>query len=96
MYSHDELRSLHGFIKATGEGNLKKMVVGGSMTEAHLRMLVKVARSVSEDEFVTHFESDSFPKVKFSGAEIGLKEGFWAICGEGFERVGLLTKSKAA
>ena len=91
MYSHDELKSLHGFLRQTGEGNLKKMLVGGKMTEAHLRILLKVARAVTEDEFVTHLEADTFPKVKFNTAEAALKETFWKVCGDACAKVGLLT-----
>jgi hypothetical protein len=96
MYSQDELKSLHGFLRSTGEGNLKNMLVGGAMTEVHLRLLLKVARSVKEDEFVTHFESASFPKVKCSPAETALKEAFWKVCGEACAKVGLLSARKAA
>lgn len=96
MYSQDELKSLHGFLRATGEGNLKKMLVGGKMTDAHLRILLKVARTVNEDEFVTHWEADTFPKVKFSPAESALKEGFYGICGEACSKVGLISAAKKA
>ncbi len=96
MYSQDEIRSLHGFLKATGEGNLKKMLVGGDMTETHLRVLLKVARAVSEDEFVSHFESDSFPKIKFSPAESAIKESFWRVCAQACTKVGLLSEAKKA
>lgn len=96
MYSHEELKSLHGFLRSTGEGNLKKMLVDGKFTDAHLRVLVKVARAVSEDEFVTHIEAGTFPKVKFSPAESAIKETFWSVCGDGCTKVGLLSGKKAA
>lgn len=97
MFSQDDVKSLHGFLKTTGEGNLKKMLVGGDMTEAHLRILMKVVRAVGEDEFVMHFEGDSFPKVKLNAAEIALKESFWKVCSQACTKVGLLTAaSKAA
>lgn len=96
MYSQDELKSLHGFLRSTNEGNLKKMLVGGAMTDAHLRILVKVARAVNEEEFVAHWEGDNFPKVKFSPAESAIKEGFYAVCGEACAKVGLLSARKAA
>lgn len=96
MYSHDDLKSLHGFLKATGEGNLKKMLVGGTMTDAHLRILLKIARGVNEDEFITHFEADSFPKIKFNPAEAALKESFWKTCAAACAKVGLLTAAKKA
>lgn len=96
MYSSDDLKSLHGFLRATGEGNLKKMLVGGKMTEVHLRMLLKVARAVKDDEFATHCEADTFPKVKFSPPEAALKEGFWGVCTEACAKVGLITATGAA
>jgi hypothetical protein len=96
MYSHDELKSLHGFLKSTGEGNLKKMLCGGRMTDAHLRILLKVARAVKEDEFITHYEASTFPKVKMSPEEIGLKEAFWGIAMEACAKVGLVTAAKKA
>lgn len=96
MYSHDEVKSLHGFLRSTGEGNLMKMLVGGRMTEVHVRVLLKVVRGINEDEFVSHFEANSFPKVKLSPAETALKETFWAVCAEGCSKVGLLTTQKKA
>ena len=96
MYSHDELKSLYGFLRATGEGNLKKMLVGGKMTETHLRLLLKIARAVTEDEFVTHLEADSFPKVKFSPPEAAIKESFWTTCADACIKFGLLTAQKKA
>jgi len=94
MYSHEELKSLHGFLRSTQEGNLKKMLVNGKMTDAHLRVLLKVARAVSEDEFITHFEAGTLPKIKLSPAESSLKETLWAVCAEGCLRVGLLSAAK--
>ena len=96
MYSHDELKSLHGFLKSTGEGNLKKMLVGGKMSETHLRLLLKVARAVKEDEWVTLFETAGFPKVKYAPAETALKEQFWPTITEACAKVGLLTNADAA
>jgi hypothetical protein len=96
MYSHEELKSLHGFLRATAEGNLKKMLLGGKMTEVHLRVLLKVSRSVSEDEFITYFEAGTFPKMKFSPAEIAVKEGLYEVCAQACAKVGLLATQKAA
>jgi hypothetical protein len=99
MYSYDELKGLHGFLRATGEGNLKKMLVGGHMTEVHLRVLLKVARTVDDVAFATHWEAGTFPKVKMSPEESALKETLYIACGEACAKVGLLTgvgKTKAA
>lgn len=91
MHSHDELKSVHGFLRTTGEGHLKNMLLGGRMTETHFRALIKVIRSASEDEFLAHFEAGSFPKIKFNPAEIAAKETLWSVWTEAFVKVGLLT-----
>ncbi len=96
MYSTDDLKSLHSFLKSTGEGNLKKMLVGGTMTDNHLRLLLKIARAVSDDDFAGHAEGDLFPKVKMSPAESAIKESFWSVCLGACVKLGLLAASKAA
>ena len=96
MYSHDDLKTLHGFLKTTPEGGLKKMLIGGRFSETHLRLLMKVIRAGGEAEFITHFEADTFPKVKMVAAELAIKESFWRTCAEACSKVGLLTATKAA
>jgi hypothetical protein len=95
MYSQEDIKMLHGFLKSTGEGNLKKMLVGGKFTDAHLRILLKVARAVPEAEFITLCESEGFPKVKFNAGELAVKEGFWPIACDACCKVGLLTAPAA-
>lgn len=96
MYSQEDLKSLHGFLKSTNEGGLKKMLVGGRMSEVHLRLLLKIVRGVGEDEFVKILESESFPKIKLGAPEIAIKEGFWGICLEACVKVGLINASSQA
>ena len=72
------------------------MLVGGKMTEVHLRVLLKVIRGANEDEFVTHWEANTLPKVKLSGPEIAVKETLYDICGEACAKVGLLTAGRKA
>jgi hypothetical protein len=91
MYSQDELSTLYGFLKSTSEGNLRKMVLGGRMTEAHFKMLMKVVRATTEPEFIQCFDSASYPKIKLTPPEHNLKESLWPICAEAFSRVGLLS-----
>lgn len=91
MYSQDELSTLYGFLKSTSEGNLRKMVLGGRMTEAHFKMMMKVVRATTEPEFIQCFEQANYPKIKFTPPEHGLKEALWPICAEAFARVGLLS-----
>ena len=96
MYSHDELTGLFDFLRATNEGNLKKMLCSGKMTEVHLRMLLKVTRAVNVTEFITHLEAGTFPKVKTGTGEAELKETFWGVCTEACMNLGLLTAAKKA
>jgi hypothetical protein len=96
MFSNDDLGTLFGFLKSTSESNLKSMLVGGQMSEDHFKVLMKVMRSTNQTDFVSCFESGTFPKVKLSTPELQLREGFWKACTESFTRVGLLTHKKAA
>jgi hypothetical protein len=96
MYSPDELKSLHGFIRTTNEGNLKKMMAGGSMTDVHVGFLVKIARACTADEFATHWDAATFPKMKFTPAERGLQEKCYGIFAEACMKLGLLTAAKKA
>ncbi len=95
MYSPEELKSLHGFVKQTGEGNLKKMMAGGPMTDVHVNMLVKCVRACSEDEFATHWEAGSFPKIKFTPAERGIQEKCYGVWADACSRLGLLSQQSA-
>ena len=96
MYSNDEVTGVYGFLKSTGEGNLKKMLVNGKFTDNHLKILLKIVRGVTESEFVVHFEQSTFPKIKLSPPEIALKETFWPQATQAFAQMGLLTQKKAA
>ena len=96
MYAETELRSLQEFLRQTAEGNLKKMMVGGPMTETHLRILLKVARAGSPDEFVGWAQGEGFPKVKFSAPEQALRETFWPVALDACDRLGLIVKVHAA
>ena len=96
MFSNDELTGLFSFLKSTGEGNLRKMLVADKMTEAHFKILMKIVRQCDEAQFIDHFSNESFPKVKLTGPEMALKETFWAPCRTAFCKVGLIKKKKAA
>jgi hypothetical protein len=96
MYSPEELKSLYGFIKQTGEGNLKKMMAGGAMTDVHVNLLVKCARASTEDEFVANWEAGSFPKMKFSPAERAIQEKCYGVWAEACGKLGLLSVAKKA
>ncbi|MEK7358482.1 MAG: hypothetical protein AAB250_18705 [Bdellovibrionota bacterium] len=96
MYSQDELKSLHGFLRSTAEGNLKKMLLGGRMTELHLRVFLRVLRSCSEADFITHIEANTFPKIKFSSEEKAIGDKCYEICLEACAKVGLVSAAKKA
>ena len=94
MYSDDDLKALHSFLKRTAEGNLQKMMVGGKMTEHHIKAILKVARNVSDEDWCVHWNAGTFPKVKFAPAETALKETLYAVCGDAAAKVGLVTAMK--
>ena len=96
MYSKEEFVSVHGFVKSTNEGNLKKMLVGAKFTEAQFRIFLKIARACNETEFTDHATAGTFPKIKLNAQEVALKEGIWNASFEALAAVGLLTKGKAA
>lgn len=95
--NHDELSSLYNFLLHTGEANLRQMMVDGkNMTDAHLRLLLKIVRACPEPQFLGHIEKGDFPKIKMSAGEIVLKERFWGVCISAFQSRGLLTAAPAA
>lgn len=96
MYSNDELTGLYQFLKSTGEGPLRKMLVEGKMTDTHMNLLLKVVRGCDESQFVEHFNNETFPKVKMNAGEMAIKELFWAPCRAAFTKVGLIQPVKAA
>lgn len=90
MYSESDIVSVYNFLKDTPEGPLKKMLVGGEMTDPHLRMLLKMVRGCSEGEFVEAFNAESIPKVRLNPNEYPMKETIWPICKRKLQSVGLL------
>ena len=96
MFSPDDLSTVYGFLKSTGEGNLKKMLVGGTMTEAHFKILMKVVRGTTEADFISNFMAGTFPRVKLAAAELALREDFWIPCTDALLKVGLISHQKQA
>lgn len=96
MFSNDDVVNFHGFLKQTPEGALKKMMVSGDMTEAHLRMLLKLAKGADEASFVECFMNDGFGTLRFSVKEAPMKEKFWAICKSKAVSLGIISEMKAA
>jgi hypothetical protein len=98
MFSESDILSVFNFMKDTPEGPLRKMLVGGEMTDAHFRLLLKVVRGCGAPEFVEAFNSESIPKVRLTPAEYPLKETMWPVCKKKLQSIGLLnaTAAKAA
>jgi hypothetical protein len=96
MFSNDELTGLYNFLRSTGEGNLRKMLIDPKMTDKHFNVLMKIVRQCDESQFIEHFSNETFPKVKLSAPEMALKETFWAPCRSSFMKVGLLSQQKVA
>lgn len=98
--SQYDTAALHSFLLQTPEQGLRKMLVDGkTFTDVHLNMLLKIARACNETSFGEHFVKCDYPKVKFSPAEIKMKEQFWKACETVLNSRGLLSPavtSKAA
>lgn len=96
MYSKDEIVGVHDYVLQTPEGPLRKMLVSPKFTENHFRMALKIARGCSADEFATHWEASTFPKVKWGNAELPLRESFWKEFAIVCAGMGLVGQKKAA
>ena len=95
MFSDTDIQSVYDFMKDTPEAPLRKMMVGGEMTEAHFRMMLKVVRGCGAPEFIEAFKAESIPKLRLSPAEYPLKETLWPVCKRKLESLGLLIASTA-
>jgi hypothetical protein len=97
MHTPEEIKSLCDFLKQTPEGSLKKMLVANELTEAHFRLLMKLAKGAPEDDFVLAFNNEDMGKLRLSAKEIPLKETLWPICKKKLMTLGLLpAEAKAA
>ena len=96
MLQANDLNTVYDFVKSTGEPNIRKMMTGPKMTNAHVGLLLKVVRSTKAEEFVKCAETESFPKIKFNDQETAIRDGFWKVAFETFVQLGLATVVKAA
>lgn len=96
MFSNDDVSNFHGFIMQTPEGALRKMLVNGDLTDAHFRLLVKLAKGADEANFVECFQNDGFGQLRLSVKEMPLREHFWAVCKKKVLSLGIIGESKAA
>ncbi len=90
MASHDDMVGLIDYLKSTPEGALRKMLVSGKLTDAHFRLLMKLAKNSSEADFINAFEKEEIPKMKLSLTEHQIRETFWGPCKAAFMATGLL------
>lgn len=96
MYSDQDLFSLYDFLRATPEAHLKKMMVSPKMTEAHLRVLLKIVRGSSQQDFVRLVQSADIPKMKLTAVEVAVKETLWQVSLDTCAQLGLLTTAAKA
>jgi hypothetical protein len=96
MHSPDEIKSVCDFLKNTPEGSLRKMLVTGEMTDAHFRILMKLAKGGPEQDFIDAFTKGDMGKLRLSSKETPLKDTFWDVCKRKWITLGLLPAEKAA
>lgn len=96
MYSNNDISGVYSFLNSTPEGQLRKMLVGGKLTEPHFRLLIKMSKTCKENDFIDMFSAEGFDKVTVTPRETPLKENFWPICKGSLEGLGLLSLTKAA
>lgn len=96
MHSNESILEVMQFVKTTPEGNLIKMLRDKEMSDVHVRVLIKLAKNCKDDEFVKHFNDETFPSLKMSNPEYAIKEKFWAVCKKKLSSMGLLNLAQAA
>ncbi|MCB0351714.1 MAG: hypothetical protein KDD38_11060 [Bdellovibrionales bacterium] len=89
-YSPDEVMSVCNFLKQTPEGSLRKMLVDAKLTDAHFRLLMKLAKGGSEEDFIEAFQNESMGKLRLNAKEMPLKEVLWGVCKAKLVTLGLL------
>lgn len=95
MNNSDDALTICNFLKQTPEAGLRKMLVDKSLTEAHFRILMKLAKGCPEAEFVDAFTKDTMGKLRLSPKEAPLKDTFWSVCLAKFVGLGLISKAAA-
>ena len=94
MNSNYDANLVHQFLIQTPESALRKMLIDKSFTEVYFNMFIKILRSTNEQQFCDHFYNSTFPKAKFNGNEINLKEKFWGECVKALNSHGLLSPAQ--
>lgn len=92
-----DFNGLYQFLHQTPEQGLRKMLVDPKgFSEVHFNLLIKTVRACQEPEFVDHASKETFPKLRFSPAEMKLKDTFWKECIKACTGRGILSETKAA
>ncbi|OFZ31576.1 MAG: hypothetical protein A2622_03060 [Bdellovibrionales bacterium RIFCSPHIGHO2_01_FULL_40_29] len=94
MNSNYDANLVYQFLINTPESALRKMLVEKTFTEVHFNMMMKILRSSNETQFCDHFYNSTYPKAKFNGNEINLKEKFWNDCIVALNTHGLLSPAQ--
>jgi hypothetical protein len=94
MNSEYDANMVYQFLVQTPESALRKMLTDTKFTQHHFSMMMKIVRACNEDQFCDHFYNMTYPKSKFSGAEIALKEFFWPSCTQVLNQHGLLSPAQ--
>lgn len=89
--SEYDLNGLHDFLVHTPEKGVRRTLIDSQgFTESHCSLLLKIARGCSSNEFSSHCENQSFPKVRMSHKESLIREKFWDVCVETLLNRGIL------
>jgi hypothetical protein len=93
-YNPEEILGVLNFLKQTPEGNLRKMLVDNELTDAHFRLLMKLAKGGAEPDFVEAFQTESAGKLRLNAKEAPLREKIWPVCKKKLVTLGLLPKER--
>lgn len=96
MHSNEDIANLYSYLKQTPEGALRKMLVAADLTDAHFRLLVKLAKGADEAAFTECFNSEGFGQLRLGAKELPLKDTFWPICKKKVMALGLISAEKKA
>ncbi len=94
MNTNYDANLVYQFLTQTPESALRKMLTDKSFSEIHFNMMIKILRSGGEAQWCDHFYNSTFPKAKFNGNEVALKEKFWTDCVTALNSHGLLSPAQ--
>ena len=94
MNSNYDANLVYQFLLNTPESALRKMLIDKSFSDVHFNVLMKILRNSNESQFCDHFYKSTYPKAKYNGNEINLKEKFWDQCIVALNAHGLLSPAQ--